>query len=645
MFKFPEQEYKWCVECRGNIRKDAFYCKFCHKPVGSKLLQAKLPQNVGGFITEAARQLPSFDDILQSMPAEFRKRIDDADNRTAPPHIGLRPGVDPIENRQRERNSNICPPNPPNAIVSALVWDILISLHAQGLSLTKICSDPRLQLIELSPGEITAEHEQRVREINGGHKCKHCAEFVQSDDEVCRFCGGTAQNPPTPINSMLLLTEDISRFDPTLLRNILIWEAAKRRIDEAPSLEQEVLNKNRITEDEVNRQILTLRQNPDQMPRSRWRQRMFDLGISPGYLDAGQEFDLDYFMLEDIAMLGRALTPDFTINENADAQQALIVFDHALNRWQNNRFYAQQKYHLLSGKSMVYLHLKDDERYQRFKRASDEALLEMMPEEMRESMKESLKDPKIDPLLEGLNKMDPEQRLQALEDAEKNFIEGQSERLDRMNALIPGLGEVFQGISAHSNQILQVSKYALKARSALEKSDPDLACREFESAIALSGTEVHDVSRRAELLLELANAQLVKGDKQSAEDSFKRAFADAADVLEADLDPNPSSQAHHKYACYLRDSGSYPSAEEHFLKAISFYAQSRERLIEKGWLPADSSRDSWRMKEEYAKLLDLMARYDEAKVVAAESAVLKEQEEEEERQHKLKRSKEKDSSV
>ena len=642
MFTFSDHDYKWCVECCGNIRKDAFSCKFCHKPVGSKLLQAKLPQNVGGFITSAARQLPGFDDILQSIPREFKKRIDDADEKSPPPYIGLSPGVDPGENRHRERNSNICPPNPPNAIVSGLVWDILISLHAQGLSLTKICSDPRLQLIELSPGEISAEYEQRVHEINGGHKCKHCAEFVRSDDEVCRFCGGTAQNPPKPINAMLVLTEDISRFDPTLLRNILIWEAAKRRIDEAPSLEQEVLNKNRITDDEVNRQILTLRQNPDQMPRSRWRQRMFDLGISPGYLDAGQEFDLDYFMLEDIAMLGRALTPDFTINENADAQQALIVFDHALNRWQNNRFYAQQKYLLLSGKAMVYLHLNEDENYQRFKREGDEALLEMIPEEMRRSLQESMNEPKM-PLLDGLDKMDPEQRLQSLENVEKDFIEGQTERLDRMNALIPGLGEVFQGIGAASNRMLQVSKYALKAQSALEKSDPDSACKEYESAIVLLGTDVHDVSRRAELLLQLANAQLVKGDKESAEDSFRRAFADAADVLEADLDPNPSSQAHHKYACFLRDNGTYSSAEEHFLKAFSFYSQSRERLIDKGWLPADSPRDSWRMKEDYAKLLHSMARYDEAKVVAAESAVLKEHEEEEERQHKLKRSKEKES--
>ncbi len=550
--------------------------------------------------------------------------------------------MDPVENRQRERNSNICPPNPPNVIVAGLVWDILISLHAQGLSLTKICSDPRLQLLELSPGEITAEYEQRVHEINGGHKCTHCAEFVQSDDEVCRFCGGTAQNPPKPINAMLLLTEDISRFDPTLLRNILIWEAAKRRIDEAPSLEQEVLNKNRITDDEINRQILTLRQNPDQMPRSRWRQRMFDLGISPGYHDAGQEFDLDYFMLEDIAMLGRALTPDFTINENADAQQALIVFDHALNRWQNNRFYAQQKYLLLSGKAMVYLHLNENENYQRFKREGDEALLEMIPEEMRSSLQETMNEPKM-PLLDGLNKMDPEQRLESLENVEKHFLEGQTERLDRMNALIPGLGEVFQGIGAASNRTLQVSKYVLKAQSALEKSDPDSACKEYESAIALLGTDVHDVSRRAELLLQLANAQLVKGDKELAEDSFRRAFADAADVLEADLDPNPSSQAHHKYACFLRDNGLHPSAEEHFLKALAFHAQSRERLIEKGWLPADSPRHSWRMKEDYAKLLHSMARYDEAEAVAAESAALKEHEEEEERQHKLKRSKKKES--
>jgi len=636
MFRFPGQDYKWCPECRGNIRKDAYSCKFCHKPVGSKLLQAKLPQNVGGFITDAARQLPGFDDILQSIPGEFRKRIGDADDRTPPPYLCLTPGVDPVENRRRERNSNICPPYPPNAPVLGLVVDILISLHAQGLSLTEMCSDPRLQLLELSSGEISAEYEMRVNEINGGHKCKHCAEFVQGDDEICRFCGGTAENPPKSIDVLEFLTGDISRFDPILLRNILIWEAAKRRIDEEPSQEQEVLNDNHITEGEINRQILTLRQNPDQMPRSRWRQRMFDLHISPGYYGVGEEFDLDYFMLEDILMLGRALTPVFPSSAHADAQKALFVFDHALNRWQNNHSYGQQKFQMLGGKAMVYLHLKDDENHQRFKRESDEALLEMIPEEMRGSLQEGMKEPKIGPMLDGITKLDPEQRLQALENAEKQFIEEQSQRLDRMNELIPGLGEVFQGIGAASNRFLQVSKYALKAQSALDKSDPDTACREYEAAIALLGTEVHDVSRRSGLLLELANAQLAKGDKESAEKSFKRAFAEAADVLAADLDPDPSSQAHHKYACFLSDAGQYSSAEEHFRKAFSFYAQSRQRWIEKGW-PADSLHESWLIKQDYAKLLHSMARYEEAKVVAAESAALKELEEERQSKRRKKR--------
>lgn len=152
MFTFSDQEYKWCPECCGNVRKDAYCCKFCHSRIGSKLLQAKQPQNLGGFITDASHWLPAFSSVVKSLPEELRARIEEADRNTVVPYIGIRDGVDPIEHQKQTRDSNICHPYPPTEPVMGFVWDILIIMCAQGQSLTAICADPRLQLLEISPG-------------------------------------------------------------------------------------------------------------------------------------------------------------------------------------------------------------------------------------------------------------------------------------------------------------------------------------------------------------------------------------------------------------------------------------------------------------------------------------------------------------
>jgi tetratricopeptide (TPR) repeat protein len=628
MFTFSDQEYRWCPECRGNVRKDAYCCKFCHARIGSKLLQEKQPKNVAGFITEAARWLPSFTALVELLPQGLRARIDEADKNTpAVPYVGTSQEVDPEEYRKRMRDAEICAPNPPTAPMMGFVWDVLISLNAEGRSLTAICGDPRLQLLEINPGEIIAESELRAQEIMSGNKCKHCAECIQASDEPCRFCGGTAENPPVSKDAMKILLSDISRFDESLLRNVLLWEAATRRINVEAPLEDEILSRHRITPDEIDRQILILKKKPDLMPSSRWRQRMTDLGITPGYYDSQFGHDFDHYVLEDLSMLGDALTPNHNHRECASAEEALIVFEHALNRWQNNRHFAQQKHRLLNGKSMVYLHFKDNEKYDSLRRESEKSLLESVPESMRDMMTKNI-DAIKNPRNKALRSEDPEQRLQALEDMEKELLESQSQRLNQINQALPGLGDALKGVSGITGTIMKISKHTLKGQSALKKNDPDTACSEFESAIALLGDSAFDVGRRVNLYLELANAQLAKGDKKAAGECFDKAFSDAANILEAEDDATPSWQAHHRFACFLRDTGECTSAEEHFNKASSFYSQTMDRMAEKGWLPATASRVSWHMREDYLKLLQLMGRDTEAKLVEEEIAALKEREEE-----------------
>ncbi len=515
MLTFSDQEYKWCPECNGNIRKDAYYCKFCHKPIGSKLLKTKQADGVAQLITKAARWLPDFNSVLRAIPTPLRDRIDEADRNTPAPYIGLPPGVDPEECRNAERNCDLCAPHPPSSAEFGIIVDILIGLHANGQPIAALCADRRLQLIELTTGEVVAEFELRVAEIQGGQKCRHCAEFRAVDEPVCRYCGGTEDSPPNPIDYRIQLLAEFEHYDPTLLRNVLLWEAAKRRIENEPPVEEETLQAHNIGEADIDRQILTLRQNPNRLPRSRWRERMFQLGIEPGYYEStafpimGYTCDFDYFQLTDIDSLGRAMTPDFSCKAHDNAGAALFVFDHLLSRWQNNPHFSRNKHSILSGKSMVYLHLKDDENHKRFEKEAKEAQLESVPEEFRAAMEFALDTTDDSMDFKALLEMDPELRLQSIERLGEQSAKKQSQLAERMDTLIPGLTDAFAGMLELTSVSMQITKLLLQGQIALKKADSVTACRQFESALALGDNSIQDVSRRCNVLLELANAQFV----------------------------------------------------------------------------------------------------------------------------------------
>ncbi|CAN5551859.1 hypothetical protein BH10CYA1_BH10CYA1_25130 [soil metagenome] len=635
MFTFSEEEYKWCVECQGNIRRDAYYCKFCRKPVGSKLMAAKAPGNVSGLITDAAQWLPNFGDILDAIPAPFRGRIDHVDASGPVPFVGLKPGLDPVESRTNTRNSSICAPTAPSNAVLGLVLDILISLQAQELPLSTICSDPRLQLLELSVGEIVAEHELRVSEIQGGHNCPHCAEFVRSDGEQCRFCTGTEKELPQASDESIMM--EISCFDPTLLRSILVWEAATRRLNDQSPLPAEILSSHEITEDEIDLQILKLRQNPKFLPISRWRERMLQLGISPGYFEDDQlwrsGWDFEYFILADVTSLARALTPSFVGSlDKTNVQEALIVVDHGLTRWQSNRHYETEKHQLLTAKSMVYLNLKDDENFNKYKKEADQLLLKSLPEGYKDLIEIDLERKPIE-----LN-ADPAMRLKDLEDLATELLQKAFENTERMDKLVPGLADAFKGIGELANSVFEISRHTLKAQAALKNSDPETACAEFEAAINLGGTDnMLDISGRCGLLVQLAEAQFQKGDANSAEATFQRALSDAADLTEAKSAINPASTAYHRYAAFLRDTGNYAGAEEYFTRAFDEHAELISGYIAKGYVKPEHPTESWQIKEDFAKLLRAMGRDDEAEKTEAESKVLKEKDPQEikERETKL----------
>ncbi len=626
MFTFSEQDYKWCVECNGNIRKDAYYCRYCRKPVGSKLLSSKAPTNVSNSITAAAHWLPDFDELLAVMPDPLRNRIKDADDAVGQPQIwGVKAGIAPDEHRKNDRNSGICPPNPPRLSELGIVWDMLISLHAKQVALAPICAEPRLQLLELTTGEVVAEYELRSREIQGGTQCKHCAEYILGDDDRCRFCTGSENANPEPSEETRI--PDIDRFDESLLRNILCWEMATRRIRDEELLSESLLMNYAITSSDVDNQILKLKQNPDMVPISRWRERMIQLGIIPSYYqdDYSVDFDcdFDYFCLQDISALIKSLYPSYSkdITKFINPQVALIVVDHALNRWQKNRHYNLKKQSLLSSKALVYSALKDNENYEKYRKESDDLLRDSLPEEYRGMMQVSDED-RIKSLLDNPN-AGPEDRLRALEERQKELHKMQQERIERMNTLMPGFGDIFKGFGARTDKMAEIGKHSLKGQAALQNSNPDKACEEFEAAILLLGDDVYDITKRIGLLTNLAEAQFKRGDPETAEVTFQRALTDVKDVFEATSEITGMWSTHHKYACFLRDTGNHKKSEHHFQTATSSHADHITQYKDKNYLPADSPIENWRIKEDYALLLRAMGRDEEAEQMEIESRFLK----------------------
>ncbi|MBS2004294.1 MAG: hypothetical protein JST44_22495 [Cyanobacteria bacterium SZAS LIN-5] len=627
MFSFSDHEYKWCPECNGNIRKDAYYCKYCRKPVGSKLLAAKRPRNISVLITNAAHWLPNFYAILDQMPETFRQRIQFADEDNPAPHIGLKPNVTPDEFRRNDRSSSNCQPNPPTMAELGLVWDVLLSLHGEQIPLAKICADERLQLLELTVGEIIAEYEMRVNEIQKGKKCSHCAEpVIKDDDERCRFCTGTATEVPEP--SQEDPVPDTTRFDASLLRNILVWEFAARRINDEEPLPEKHRTKYAITDSDIEQQVLKLKQNPKMVPISRWRERMVQLGIIPAYnqddLSMAFDCDFDYFCLQDIAALARALTPSFmrTVTKHANSEEAMIVIDHALGRWQDNQYFKREHYMLLSSKAQVYLSMKDNENYNRYTAESEKLLYGALPEGYRDLLQSEREAARQTPMID--RNASPEERLKALDEKLEEIQKSQAERMDRMNKLIPGFGEAFKSINTAANKSAEIARHSLKAQAALKKSDPVSACEEFEKALRLLGNELHDINRRCDLLVSLAEAHSMKGDAKVAEKTFLRALTDARDLEEAKSEVSSMSRIHHKYGCFLRDNGRYEEAEEHLKQGMVKHAELIQQYKNKGFAKDDVPLESWQMKSDYAALLKAMGRNKESEKTEEESQQLKE---------------------
>lgn len=233
MFEFDKNTYQWCSNCDGNVRRNAHYCRYCRKAIGCKLLKPNTSESATYLVSSTAYWLPEFDLILKNISPAFRARIEEADLNAK--RVDLKSTVSQQDYMTAERNAGLCPPLPPLPNESGLLIDLMLSLHAQNFPSAPLCEDPRLQLLGVTPGLIESEAELRALEYKTGEPCKYCAEYILGGENACRFCEGSPQKPP---NFREVDMTGLSRYDESLLRRVLVYEAAQGILEGKPAIDE-----------------------------------------------------------------------------------------------------------------------------------------------------------------------------------------------------------------------------------------------------------------------------------------------------------------------------------------------------------------------------------------------------------------------
>lgn len=607
MFNFGSDEYRWCCECSGNVRVDAYYCRYCHKAIGNRLLKNKPANNGFLQITKAVCWIPRWDDTVLSVPGPFRDRIAEEDEKAPVSVVGLKPELTVVEARRLERNPDKCSPDRPENQVLGLIWDILLSLHGASFPVSSLCSEPRLQLLQISSDAISAEADLRRQEIEGRLRCDYCSEFVLSppSQTPCRFCSGS-DSPPEAVN--LLAAEFYEQYDESLLKAILSWEAAKRRLEGEDPLAAEQLARHGITEEQIDRQVLALRHNPSHLPRSAWRERMFQLGIDFGYPDIYDQPAISpaYCLITDIVSLGRSLAPGMFRAHQAhtNVEDALVVFNHVLNRWQKSPYYAQEVPHLLDAKSMLYID-QDTEKYEDLKTLADFERNKSLSEDARK-MISSLKSTEDFSALKGLRSDDPDERLKALDQFAEQHLERCS-MLENATDTLGALGGAFKGLNETTMRMMQLSKKLLQAQSANKKGDHRAAAELYEQALIDVESIEHSVQNKSIILAYLAETQVKLGEMTLAETTFRQAICEARDEAELGFGIDCLPDVHHRFFLYLFEQNRLEEARQNLDAAMTARVNANKRSISNGYLePQDQNLGLTILKTDYLKLLGVL---------------------------------------
>lgn len=553
-FEFSDSTHQWCNQCGANVRKNASWCRFCHRNIASTLLPHGENIDPSMIIDGAACWLPKFDELVARCGSGLQERFRQADLASIQRFHEADSAY--LAKRFGRRSADICSEFPPEPRIAGLLLDILLNLHECGENLARLCDDPRLVLIEHTAASITHEAEVRILEESSGEPCEFCGEHILTAEACCRFCTSDGHEPPAQL--------DFRQFevplDSELLASVVLWEAARLQADSEPSLPPALLEAYSIGPERTELEMARQSREPQSFPVSLWRRRMFELRLKTQRSHEALE-------IQDLICLASACAWK-------DKQlEAEVVYRHGLRRLKDHSQLLSAKNQILDGLSLVYFSRGDYEKYQQLKGEADQLRMSMLPPEMRKLSAESDKD--MLSMMERISRqeeLDPRAQIEQVEARLKKLDERQAQLIRQTSS--PEIRKLLEEQQKRLRRVagpgMDIQKLRVDAQDAKKEGDFQKATGLLQQALSKVGEERNDVITRSAVLLQLAEIQSLQGNPDIADCTYLHAISVAEKLSELNdgSEQIPLCQVCMKYASFLMQCERYSEAEQNLVRAL-----------------------------------------------------------------------------
>lgn len=622
-FEFSEETHKWCPQCGGNIRKEATWCRYCHKNISSRFHQEQQwpPFHI---VRCTMIWLAGLDELSLNCSPGFREKFQIVRNDEVARFIDQYPDYD--EQIRDSRTKSLCDVDPPEKQMLGLLQDILLSLHECGEDMQQICSEPRLVLLEITPSMIANESALRQSEESGANRCKFCQEFIFAN-QVCRFCGSDGIEPPKPPDRFLA---HVAPPDLNFLKAVLLWEAAKRQSGAEEPFSGELFARYEITSAMIEAEILRQSQDSSAVPLLRWRRRMQELN-----LDTGRSFP--ELHIDDLTKLAQSCS---WIKQYDEAE---IILKHGLSLVGNYKPMRMCKYRLLDDLANHYFLRNDHENHRIYKGQLSALRATMVPEPQRKIQEESRQETEemLKRISEPQENLDPKERVRQAEERMKKVMDRHAQMEEHEGS--PEILQIMQVTKSVLNQMvgkkMEVSKLRIDAAEAKKAGDFEKAFELFVQALSMVGDEASDVLTCSSIHSSLADIRHLQGQDGEAEAMYQKAIAIAEELIELNegKEHMPLGWACHSYARFLFELKRYSEAEANFLRALEMDQRFHRKfdIDFQRSTPSASEREAI-IREELAKVMRCTDRISEADKLESEAIEIRRNAEEQERLRKEK---------